>query len=222
MNERVLHKCPKCALVLLCGAILDAVKQESIYGPIIGLHKEADPKTAKAGYMGISSLYTPDLYKCPRCGTNAVVPVLPLIAKFLHVTEYPRSGWGYTTQEIKNPSWQEIESAIRRLDKYCFPFIWIFLTDNTEDIPDFQIIGGKGDYWMSGNVNGYNERRYSNPSVEGEDREVCVWESDQGFSDYESTICHDLEEVLQATRYLCEHGDFDPSVSWEEQERAAE
>lgn len=145
-----------------------------------------------------------------------------MLAKVLHITEYTKDGSSYTSHEIKDPSWQEIESAIRRLDKYCFPFIWIFLSEETNDVPDFQIIGGKGDYWMAGTFNGYSHRRYSNQNVDGEDREVYVWESDQGFYDYESTLCHDVEEVLKATRYLCEHGDFDPSVSWEEQEREAE
>lgn len=151
-----------------------------------------------------------------------------MLVKVLQITEYGKSGASCESKEIKDPSWPDIEAAIRRLDKYCYPFIWLFLQYDTEDLPEFQIMGGKppysgkADYWMQGNFGGYYGRCYSNPNVEGEDHEVRIWTSDQGYSDYESTICHDVEEVLKATRYFCEHGGFDPSVSWEEQERETE
>lgn len=72
----VQKQCPNCGLVLLCGAIFDAYAQNAQYGPILGLSKEATKETAKAGYIGISSLFLPDkfreFYRCPRCGADPV------------------------------------------------------------------------------------------------------------------------------------------------------
>lgn len=62
--------CPSCGLVLLHGYIFDAWDEKQRFGPILGLDKDADPETAKAGYIGISSMWTydvaPDLYRCPN------------------------------------------------------------------------------------------------------------------------------------------------------------
>jgi len=70
------EQCPGCGLVLLHGAIFDACARSAQHGPILGLNKEATKETATAGYVGISSLFSPDkfraFYRCPRCGTDPV------------------------------------------------------------------------------------------------------------------------------------------------------
>jgi uncharacterized protein with PIN domain len=77
MTKELLDRCPACGLVVLSGAIFDAVQQAETYGPILGIHKEARSDTALAGYVGISSLWmgdvAPDLYRCPRCRTELIV-----------------------------------------------------------------------------------------------------------------------------------------------------
>src|SRR5262249_32635855 len=40
------------------------------------------------------------------------------IIKHMHVTIYPKSPGSWRTQEIKAPSWTQVEQAIRRLDRY--------------------------------------------------------------------------------------------------------
>ncbi len=67
-------ECRQCGLLLLSGAIFDTAAQCDIYGPILGVHKEADPLTAKAGIIGMGSRVEwfdtdPEFYACPRCGT---------------------------------------------------------------------------------------------------------------------------------------------------------
>lgn len=68
--------CPNCGLVLLSGAIFDAAAEQARYGPILGLSDQAKPETAKAGYIGISSLWiyetSPEFYRCPRCGIDPI------------------------------------------------------------------------------------------------------------------------------------------------------
>ena len=67
-------ECRQCGLLLLSGAIFDTAAQRDIYGPILGVHKDADPITAKAGIIGMGSreewfATNPEFYACPRCGT---------------------------------------------------------------------------------------------------------------------------------------------------------
>lgn len=79
MPLEVLNKCPSCGLILIHGCISGAFDLEEQYGPILGLHREATKEAAKAGYVGISSLFNPErwriFYRCPRCGTDPVIEV---------------------------------------------------------------------------------------------------------------------------------------------------
>jgi hypothetical protein len=74
-------KCPHCGLILLAGAIMDAEAKSDKFGPILGLSRDAKPEEAKAGYVGMSSLWLADvpearfLYLCPRCKTDPLVEV---------------------------------------------------------------------------------------------------------------------------------------------------
>lgn len=90
MSLRLTNPCPGCGLILLCGAIFDAVAQEENYGPILGLHEAARPETAKAGYVGFSSLWAPEtmreLYRCPRCRWDPLVDVADADEKGERVT----------------------------------------------------------------------------------------------------------------------------------------
>jgi hypothetical protein len=72
-------KCPNCGLILLAGAIIDAAARAEEFGPILGLSRDAKPAEAKAGYVGMSSLWLGDvpktrfLYLCRRCKTDPLV-----------------------------------------------------------------------------------------------------------------------------------------------------
>ena len=70
-------KCPECGLIVLAFYIFDAAAKKDEYGPILGIHSDASPETAKAGYVGLSSAdqtetYS-DWYRCPRCGASVIV-----------------------------------------------------------------------------------------------------------------------------------------------------
>jgi hypothetical protein len=83
MATRLPEKCPSCGLILLSGAIFDAAAKTDEFGPILGLNREAKSDEAKAGYVGISSLWLGDvpeareLYRCPRCKADPLQAVEP-------------------------------------------------------------------------------------------------------------------------------------------------
>lgn len=153
-----------------------------------------------------------------------------MLVRHLQTVVYDDKGWDWQEVHIAEPAWGQVEAAIRRLDRFRFPFVWLYLKpvplsdQGRSPYPkkcsrDFEIVGGKRVYWMAGSVDGYFHRRYLNPTPNGND-EVRLWISDQGFADDDQFVCHDIRVALQAARYFCEHGGFDPSITWESKEKS--
>jgi hypothetical protein len=141
-------------------------------------------------------------------------------AKVLDVIEYPPDGTHWRTILTPLPTWSQIETAIRRLDQSRYPFLFLWPTEDKDkhfvdwECEVFEVMGGKGVYWLAGSFDGYFQRRFVNPAA-GDD-EVIVWTSDQGFGDTDRHICRDIDIVLRVVRHYAEKGAFDPSVLWEE------
>ncbi len=138
--------------------------------------------------------------------------------KSLGYTVYDASGWGWKSHKVANPTWDDVWHAIHRLNRFEYPFLSLWATEDErkhtyDDGGLFEIMGGNGAYWLAGTFDGFFQRRLNNPE-QGE-AEVAVWTSDQGFTDAERHICRDIEAVIRAARYYCDHGGFDPTLKWE-------
>ncbi|AWM37627.1 hypothetical protein C1280_11890 [Gemmata obscuriglobus] len=124
------------------------------------------------------------------------------------------------------PSWETIETAIRRLDRRTHPILILWPTEDEacheydQFCERFEVSGGDGVYWLAGTHGGYLQRRFQDPA--GGDRDVEIYGPliEQGFGDRERHICRDVELVVRAARYYAERGGFDPSVPWEVGRRA--
>ena len=142
--------------------------------------------------------------------------------KLLECPRYPEgAAFPCTPKTIEHPAWEQIETAIRRLNKHSHPFIFLApVIDEEERINGdnefFEVMGGCGDYWVAGSMNGYWQRRAINDS--GTDDEIDLWTSDQGFAASGKFIIHDLNDAIMATKYYYERNDFWPKLKWEEQE----
>jgi hypothetical protein len=135
-----------------------------------------------------------------------------MLVKKLEVTIYDENGYHWETHETPQPSWGQIEAAIRRLDRFRYPFIFLRLDDYIEEGEHISIIGGNGAYGIEGFLR-KQQRMYRDPNRSGED-EIRVWTSDQGCSLRENEVC-DLETALKAARYVCDKGDYDPDLPWD-------
>lgn len=140
----------------------------------------------------------------------------PVIVRRLDVTVYTDGGRSWHVETTAAPAWSVVEQAVRQLDKFSHPFLFLCLSEAEDADERLEIRGGNGDYWIAGDFDGFWQRRIVNPN--GSDERVMVWTSDQGFGDADRHICHDVEVVVRAARYFFDHGHFDPSLTWEEQQ----
>jgi hypothetical protein len=143
-----------------------------------------------------------------------------MLIKLMKSFEYDETGWNCRESQLSNPSWDQIESAVRRLDKFRFPFVWFFLSDQVfeDDVPEFEIMGGAGDYLLCVSAAGYFQRKLLYP----EHGDTFIWTSDQGNSAPAKHLCHDLDLVLEAVKYFNTTGGFSPKLIWETDRRIQE
>jgi hypothetical protein len=137
-----------------------------------------------------------------------------LAIKVLEVTEYAPSGAGCDTHVIPNPTWKQVEAAIRALNHYCLPFIFIGLQDECFGENCLSVLGGPNGYAISAADAEGAWLQYCDPTHTG--GEVPVWTSDQGFYPSERNVTYDIDLVLRVARHYAERGELDPSVQWEE------
>ena len=130
------------------------------------------------------------------------------------ITRYESSTGPYRTEWIRNPKWQDVEHAIRALDRDLLPFVWMYHDPNPDpdnDLPDFDITGGDGAYYFAIRGDGY-ELTFTDESRG--DEEVDVWISDQGASFPAFNVCPDVKIAIDAARSFYEDGSPCDSVPW--------
>lgn len=102
--------------------------------------------------------------------------------KALVTLRYYRDNKPWDGEVIQNPSWSQVEEAIRRMDDFCFPLIALSLrsclvvSDVFEDDDSFHVIGGNDRFALFQNAGNW---QYTNPH--GSDESVRLWQSDQGY-----------------------------------------
>ena len=89
------------------------------------------------------------------------------MVQVMDLTLYEDDGRTWRTEEVRQPTWETVEVAIRRLDRSHLPFVWLYLGAEREQghvtearvlipgsIPDFEVVGGDGEYAMNANREG--------------------------------------------------------------------
>ncbi len=120
----------------------------------------------------------------------------------LDCVEYLGFGKPGELKRIQDPSWVDVEGAIRKMDNYYFPIVELHC-DFGDDESVFLIIGGSG-RWALLNLSG--EWEYENP--EGLDDDIELWKSDQGYSSKEKNTLVDIEKVLNIIRMFFKTGNY--------------
>jgi Immunity protein Imm1 len=137
----------------------------------------------------------------------------PLKIKVLEVTQYNADGRGYTTHSTPEPTWSQIETAIRALDHHTLPFIFIGLGEQCRGEDCLSVLGGPNGYAISAADSAGGWIQYCDPRHTRD--EVSIWTSDQGYYPEERFVTYALDVVLRVARYYAERGELDPSIQWE-------
>ncbi len=137
----------------------------------------------------------------------------------LTMVVYDESGRDWHLEKTRDPRWDEIVIAIQRLDKFRYPWVWLFIGDEDEDasVDCLTVMGGDGIYWLGLTAGKYDQLRLLDPDKGTE--EVELWTSDQGFADEERYITRDLDLVLSAAKHFGETGEPLPDATWESTSR---
>ncbi len=110
---------------------------------------------------------------------------------------------------IRNPSWEQVESVIRRMDDFCFPLVALSLnsclavSDVFEDDDSFHVIGGNDCFALFQNAGNW---QYDNPY--GSADSVRLWQSDQGYFCEQRNIAT-LRTSLALIREFYLNGNFE-------------
>ena len=112
-------------------------------------------------------------------------------------------------QFVHDPTWEQIEQAIRALDGHAQPLVRLWAGE-PEQSPGLEVIGGNGKYALREVDEGWV---YYDPT-HGEE-EVVVQTSGEGHRCPAFFVCTDVGQVMEIARRFCETGTF------EEQEETA-
>jgi len=128
---------------------------------------------------------------------------------------YSENGSEWHFEKIRNPGWDDVVSSIRRLDKFRYPWVWLFIGDEEEDasVDCLTVMGGEGAYWLGLTAGNYEQLRLFDKDKGTE--EVELWTSDQGFADMECHVTSDVDLVLRIAKYFGETGKPLPEANWE-------
>lgn len=123
----------------------------------------------------------------------------------IDIDRYDANGNQLDSEEVSSPAWSVVESAIRQMDNYCRPLVYLFTGETVDDGEVFAVCGGDG-RWALFDFN-YGGWQYEDP--EGGDEEVRLWDSDQGYVCCEKNVLTDIEKVLRITKHFYETASFD-------------
>src|SRR5438105_3548844 len=102
---------------------------------------------------------------------------------------------------VEQPSWLQVQAAIRKMDNFCFPIVHLACTDSERD--GLSVVGGPRRFAVS-RIDG--SWTYENPA--GGNKEVILWSSDQGYYCSAKNIIYSKRKVLQIAWMYFQTGDF--------------
>jgi hypothetical protein len=121
----------------------------------------------------------------------------------MDIIRYYRDGRHWDVERVNSPSWSDVETAIRRMDNYCFPIVQLSASDKDYDEGMFNVCGG-AERWALFHMMG--DWQYE--SRGGGENEVRLWDSDQGYYCREKNILTDVERVLRITKAFYDTGSY--------------
>jgi hypothetical protein len=115
--------------------------------------------------------------------------------------------------EKRNPTWEDIESAIRRLDGETCTLVCLGIGE--PPVPHMAIGGGKGGKYIVYSTR--DNRCFYNLMNPQAAPGKCLLKAGGQDGDYDARQCVSLTDALRAAKTYAETGQIDPSLTWERQ-----
>jgi len=141
----------------------------------------------------------------------------------LEVVRYPtpprdstQSRFGPQSTSILSPKVSDLETAIRRLDRDEWPYVWLHTSEPLKDeFPNnmLEVMGGRGEFAITLYKDG-DEICYVDDSRRNQGDYIEIWESDQGRDVIPWGLCNDLATVLDIVGYFNGHSALSPKYTW--------
>lgn len=107
---------------------------------------------------------------------------------------------------IPNPSWPQVQAAIRRMDNFCFPIVILAFDPDEQD--GLCVAGGSRRFAVS-RIDGSWTRERN----DGSDQKVRLWMSDLGYYCRERNLIRSKRMVLAIVRTFFETVDFEKTAA---------
>jgi hypothetical protein len=127
--------------------------------------------------------------------------------------------WG---EMVRDPTWEQAEAAIRRLDAGEYAGVVMHLKERLEHEPATEylsVTGGPDGYILCYHVGG-RHLHYVAPETTDPGEDVGVVRRDQGVWVPACHVCHDVGLVVEAAQWFFRTAEPHPEVSWGEFGRA--
>lgn len=130
----------------------------------------------------------------------------------LQIIHYPDGHGPWWTEEIFNPTWEQVEREISSMRRDAKPMVWLLKHRDQSDADLLAVTGGEGVH----HIQIADEAGLWSQVVDllGSDEMVEVWTSDQGFTTG-ARFTLTLEKTLPIVRTFFDRGTPDERVSWD-------
>ena len=133
--------------------------------------------------------------------------------KLLQSYRYPKRG-AWRTVEIEMPKLRDIESAVKRLNRNEYPYLWLLHERCDDDVPDdfMSIMGGDGEYAITHYIDG-DEFHYIDDSRDPNEH-IQIWSTGDTSEQPAKYLCGNTKLVCNIAKLFAKTGDRLKDVDW--------
>lgn len=121
----------------------------------------------------------------------------------------------WSSSRLPEPSWPQIEAAIRALDSAERPRVDIILSQQGHLENCLWIQGGNGKYALGGTTGNGRWVEYFDRSVVGSAKTIVLKPNDEGVGCCEECACTSTQLVVRIARHFVTHNEFLAEAGWQ-------
>lgn len=129
----------------------------------------------------------------------------------MQVTHYPDGHGPWWTEDILDPTWEQVEGEISSMLRDAKPLVWLLKHRDQADADLLAVTGGEGVYHIQ--VADAESIWMQAVNPQRGDEMVEVWTSDQGFTT-QARFTLPLGETLSIVKVYFEQGIPDGQATW--------